>query len=210
MNKILRFALLAAFAAVSSLSFAQTESTFEFISAENYKQFGLSGQSTQTSDVGDFKEEKSATSGNVKLTVSPSGVKTPNRMWKGSLRMYGGTLTIESATETISKIVYAISFDHWDKGNSVDVGTLTESTEGSGKNTYHFQNWSGSSKKVVLNVKKAYLRKVIVTTTTSAGIETVRAIELNANAPIYNLAGQCVGKDYKGVVIQNGKKFIKK
>ena len=210
MNKILRFALLAAFAAVSSLSFAQTESTFEFISAENYKQFGLSGQSTQTSDVGDFKEEKSATSGNVKLTVSPSGVKTPNRMWKGSLRMYGGTLTIESATETISKIVYAISFDHWDKGNSVDVGTLTESTEGSGKNTYHFQNWSGSSKKVVLNVKKAYLRKVIVTTTTSAGIETVRAIELNANAPIYNLAGQRVDKDYKGVVIQNGKKFIKK
>ena len=210
MNKILRFALLAAFAAVSSLSFAQTESTFEFISAENYKQFGLSGQSTQTSDVGDFKEEKSATSGNVKLTVSPSGVKTPNRMWKGSLRMYGGTLTIESATETISKIVYAISFDHWDKGNSVDVGTLTESTEGSGKNTYHFQNWSGSSKKVVLNVKKAYLRKVIVTTTTSAGIETVRAIELNANAPIYNLAGQRVDKDYKGVVVQNGKKFIKK
>lgn len=210
MNKILRFAFLAAFVAVSSLSFAQTESTFEFISAENYKQFGLSGQSTQTSDVGDFKEEKSATSGNVKLTVSPSGVKTPNRMWKGSLRMYGGTLTIESATETISKIVYAISFDHWDKGNSVDVGTLTESTEGSGKNTYHFQNWSGSSKKVVLNVKKAYLRKVIVTTTTSAGIETVRAIELNANAPIYNLAGQRVGKDYKGVVVQNGKKFIKK
>lgn len=210
MNKILRFAFVAAFAAVSSLSFAQTESTFEFISAENYKQFGLSGQSTQTSDVGDFKEEKSATSGNVKLTVSPSGVKIPNRMWKGSLRMYGGTLTIESATETISKIVYAISFDYWDKGNSVDVGTLTESTEGSGKNTYHFQNWSGSSKKVVLNVKKAYLRKVIVTTTTSAGIETVRAIELNANVPIYNLAGQRVGKDYKGVVIQNGKKFIKK
>ena len=210
MNKILRFALLAAFAAVSSLSFAQTESTFEFISAENYKQFGLSGQSTQTSDVGDFKEEKSATSGNVKLTVSPSGVKTPNRMWKGSLRMYGGTLTIESATETISKIVYAISFDHWDKGNSVDVGTLTESTEGSGKNTYHFQNWSGSSKKVVLNVKKAFLRSVKIITVSAAGIKNVQTIEVNEKAPIYNLAGQRVGKDYKGVVVQNGKKFIKK
>lgn len=210
MNKILRFAFVAAFAAVSSLSFAQTESTFEFISAENYKQFGLSGQSTQTSDVGDFKEEKSATSGNVKLTVSPSGVKTPNRMWKGSLRMYGGTLTIESATETISKIVYAISFDHWDKGNSVEVGTLAESTEGSGKNTYHFQNWSGSSKKVVLNVKKAFLRSVKIITVSAAGIKNVQTIEVNEKAPIYNLAGQRVGKDYKGVVIQNGKKFIKK
>ena len=66
------------------------------------------------------------------------------------------------------------------------------------------------SKKVVLNVKKAYLRKVIVTTTTSDGIETVSSIELNENAPIYNPAGQRVSKDYKGVVIQNGKKFIKR
>ncbi len=32
----------------------------------------------------------------------------------------------------------------------------------------------------------------------------------DANAPIYNLAGQRVGKNYKGVVIQNGKKFIQK
>jgi len=30
------------------------------------------------------------------------------------------------------------------------------------------------------------------------------------NAPIYNLAGQRVDKNYKGVVIQNGKKFIQK
>ena len=31
---------------------------------------------------------------------------------------------------------------------------------------------------------------------------------INDNAPMYNLAGQRVGKEYKGVVIQNGKKFI--
>ena len=210
MNKILRFALLAAFAAVSSLSFAQNTVTFELSSAESYKQFGLAGQSSQTSTDGDFTEDKSVTSGDVKLTVSTSGAKTPNRMWKGSLRMYGGTLTIESATETISKIVYAISFDHWDKGNSVEVGTLAESTEGSGKNTYHFQNWSGSSKKVVLNVKKAFLRSVKIITVSAAGIKNVQTIEVNEKAPIYNLAGQRVGKDYKGVVVQNGKKFIKK
>lgn len=33
---------------------------------------------------------------------------------------------------------------------------------------------------------------------------------LDLNAPMYNLAGQKVGKEYKGVVIQNGKKFSKK
>ena len=32
----------------------------------------------------------------------------------------------------------------------------------------------------------------------------------NPNAPIYNLAGQQVTKSYKGVVIQNGKKFFQK
>ena len=33
---------------------------------------------------------------------------------------------------------------------------------------------------------------------------------ISADAPRYNLAGQRVGKDYKGVVIVNGKKFIQK
>lgn len=34
--------------------------------------------------------------------------------------------------------------------------------------------------------------------------------EFNANAPMYNLAGQRVSKNYKGVVIQNGKKMLMK
>lgn len=42
---------------------------------------------------------------------------------------------------------------------------------------------------------------------TSSGISTVKAAQ-NADAPIYNLAGQKVGKEYKGVKIQNGKKFM--
>ena len=42
-------------------------------------------------------------------------------------------------------------------------------------------------------------------------ISTVKAAaEQNADAPIYNLAGQKVDKGFKGVVIQNGKKMIQK
>ena len=37
-----------------------------------------------------------------------------------------------------------------------------------------------------------------------------KANELNENAPMYNLAGQRVGKDYKGIVIVGGKKVLKK
>lgn len=38
-------------------------------------------------------------------------------------------------------------------------------------------------------------------------IESVK-VSTEVNAPMYNLAGQRVGKDYKGLVIQNGKKYL--
>lgn len=45
---------------------------------------------------------------------------------------------------------------------------------------------------------------------TADGIDVITIDVLNANKPMYNLAGQRVNKAYKGVVIQNGKKFIVK
>jgi hypothetical protein len=42
----------------------------------------------------------------------------------------------------------------------------------------------------------------------TASINTVKATA--QNGAIYNLAGQKVGKDYKGIVIMNGKKFVVK
>ena len=44
----------------------------------------------------------------------------------------------------------------------------------------------------------------------ASGLNTIEASPLNVNAPMYNLAGQRVSKSYKGIVIQNGKKMIKK
>ncbi len=46
--------------------------------------------------------------------------------------------------------------------------------------------------------------------TVTNGINNIATDAFNANAPIYNLAGQQVSKDFKGVCIQNGKKFINK
>ncbi|MBO5601334.1 MAG: hypothetical protein J5957_01835 [Prevotella sp.] len=45
--------------------------------------------------------------------------------------------------------------------------------------------------------------------TTSAGINDITT-DVDKNAPKYNLAGQRVDNNYKGVVIQNGKKFMNK
>lgn len=41
------------------------------------------------------------------------------------------------------------------------------------------------------------------------GISEVTTNTINENAPIYNLAGQRVSQNAKGIVIQNGKKFVK-
>ena len=43
----------------------------------------------------------------------------------------------------------------------------------------------------------------------TTGISNVKT-EMESDAPRYNLAGQKVGQDYKGVVIQNGRKFLSK
>ena len=42
----------------------------------------------------------------------------------------------------------------------------------------------------------------------TAGVNVIKDNTADKNAPLYNLAGQRVSKDYKGVVIQNGKKFF--
>ena len=45
---------------------------------------------------------------------------------------------------------------------------------------------------------------------TPSGIETVKVTNKVADNQMYNLAGQVVGKDYKGIVIVNGKKMLNK
>lgn len=50
-----------------------------------------------------------------------------------------------------------------------------------------------------------------ITPDLTSGINTIKAAEQNnANAPIFNLAGQKVEKSQKGILIQNGKKFVNK
>ena len=55
-----------------------------------------------------------------------------------------------------------------------------------------------------------YLTYFEKTADAPTGIEAITTDELDVNAPIYNTAGQQVNKNYKGVVIQNGKKILVK
>lgn len=82
---------------------------------------------------------------------------------------------------------------------------------------YAYQNINkpdGSEKESDIAETTIVVTKVYATSKTAdevtAGISHIVTPTANANAPIYNLAGQRVSKTYKGVVIQNGRKYLQK
>lgn len=56
----------------------------------------------------------------------------------------------------------------------------------------------------------SYLPEVLTIKGIPTGIKTIKASDAKTDGVYYNLSGQRVGADYKGIVIHNGKKIIKK
>jgi len=65
--------------------------------------------------------------------------------------------------------------------------------------------------KIAFGRKKAafYIDTIEVQPTEVSGIENVEADMAQNNGASYNLAGQKVGNDYRGIVIRNGRKYVK-
>ena len=103
------YSLFVALLAVCGL--AQAQVTFDFSGDDAYEQFGLAGFSSSDCGDGDITTDASVTSGDVTITVSPCEGKNPNRMWTGSLRLYGGTLTIASKGKNITSISFSLNND---------------------------------------------------------------------------------------------------
>ena len=82
-----------------------------------------------------------------------------------------------------------------DEGNST--------TTFDAKDTYYtFQKYSGTGNILISSIE--------FTPVDASGISTINAVDKASNGAIYNLAGQKVANDYKGLVIKNGRKFIQK
>ena len=139
MNKKLRFSLLSMLMMLCGSVFAE-DVTFDFSTGDAYTLFGFSGFSSNESHDGDFTENGSTTSGDVTITVSPSGVSNANRMWSGSLRLYGGSVTIASAGQKITNIAFTLNSSKWSDGNSANTGTLTKGA------------WKGEASEVVVTI----------------------------------------------------------
>jgi hypothetical protein len=170
-------------------------------------------------------EEFVADGGDVPLRPEPGGSLT---MWEGNHEYPDGW----SATDVID----AKFFDVAKVG---DIIYCTISDDASANLIFkHVSSWadfaeleSGKEKgtgyvkttipsdEVISELKKNGLRiqgifftllKVELQVPSSTEISSVKNEVDSSNAPIYNLAGQRVDKSFKGVVIQNGKKFIQK
>lgn len=190
MNKILRFTFVAALAAVSSLSFAQKTVTFE------------AGKDMSSTHI---IEKEGVT---ITLTEGKLNEKYSYRLYKK------GTTTITSSGANITNIAFVCDTYKDKKGNAFLGDGFDASMEGLTVSDDKINvTWTGDKKSVEFTTPNHQVRAKKITVTLKddpTGINEVTNNTLNGNAPIYNLAGQRVGKDYKGVVVQNGKKFIRR
>lgn len=85
-------------------------------------------------------------------------------------------------------------------GFHIDGITLAATAEGQ----------TATVKGIVEQYRTTYEVYPIEITTTVTGIKEINANEALKDAPVYNLAGQRVSKNYRGVVIINGKKYLNK
>ena len=153
MSKLLRYSLISLMMLLGMNAYADTV-VFDFTGDDAYSLFGFTGFSSGSGDNyvadGDFTETKAIMKDGVSIVVSPSEGNTPNRMWKGSLRMYGGILAFASAEE-ITSIEFETS--KWNDGNSSPMGTLEKDL------------WTGSAQNVSIVIAgNTQIKKITVTT----------------------------------------------
>lgn len=137
------------------------------------------------------------------------------------------TITLENALQATDKIEITAYRDKdtdangtlhmaFENGKSIDEGDVVVWNNialGQEPNTNTYEVGEGAGSKVITLARSkastnVFITKFVIIRGESDGIGKIEIVELNVNAPMYNVAGQQVTKGYKGIVIQNGKKYI--
>ncbi len=146
------------------------------------------------------------------VTITLSAGKVDDKF---SYRLYKNTTTtITSSAANITNVVF-ICDTYKQKDGKTFLGDGFDSSMAGLTISADKVNvtWTGDKNSVEFKTPDHQVRVKKITVTLKndpTGINEVSNGAVNESAPIYNLAGQRVSKDYKGVVVQNGKKFIKK
>ena len=192
MNKSLRLILTIAFVAISSLSFAQ-------------KKVVISASELQGSKGSNISINKDG----ITITMSEGAMN-----YKYSYRLYQkATMTITSKDYNMTEIVMECdTYKEKKTGKQYLADGFADNMEGVTISSDNITaTWKGDAKTASFTAAKKQVRIKKFTITlkeTSAGITDINANSNDDTHPMYNLSGQRVDKTYKGVVIQNGKKFI--
>lgn len=192
MNKSLRLILTIAFVAISSLSFAQ-------------KKVVISASELQGSKGSNISINKDG----ITITMSEGAMN-----YKYSYRLYQkATMTITSKDYNMTEIVMECdTYKEKKNGKQYLADGFADNMEGVTISSDNITaTWKGDAKTASFTAAKKQVRIKKFTITlkeTSAGITDINANSNDDTHPMYNLSGQRVDKTYKGVVIQNGKKFI--
>ena len=127
------------------------------------------------------------------------------------------TITLAQASQNVSDLVVVENVNIVAKDKKFYAVSGTDSLQV--YNGFHLDGCTPAPaenvniKGIIAQYKQTYEIYPIEAPTVATGIETIKtdgAKALDLNAPLYNIAGQRVSRSYKGVVIQNGKKYILK
>ncbi|MBR6885733.1 MAG: hypothetical protein IKN01_08505 [Prevotella sp.] len=108
-----------------------------------------------------------------------------------------------------------LDFCSWTEGAKTTQDWVGTVVEGYNEFTVDFLDYPGETTNAMIFYQcgkipgKHSIKKVQVFDLEATGIQEVKAAK-TVNTGLYNLAGQRVGLNYKGVVIQNGKKYLQK
>lgn len=145
------------------------------------------------------------------ITITMSNGAMNNKF---SYRLYQkATMTITSANYNMTNIIIECD-THKNEEKRYLADGFADNMEGViVSNDKVTVTWTGDAKTTSFTAAKKQVRikKFTITLKDTPNDITGINVESNNNAqPMYNLSGQRVDKNYKGVVIQNGKKFINK
>lgn len=77
---------------------------------------------------------------------------------------------------------------------------------------FYFPNWSAANNDAAQPASNGTNAKihVVVMAASTTGISNISAAEASKQAEVYNLSGQRVDASYKGIVVRNGRKYLRK
>lgn len=170
------------------------------------------GEGTKLAAVGEYNSSTKELTTTTATTIAaniPCFIKVPSNFTSATIS--GVTIKTGTPEATISgdfkfagtyeKIENLASGNYYVKNNSLFKATGTQTIK---PFRAYFTGVPANARLTFLDDNTTSIANVDVNVNVNANDN------LDVNAPIFNLAGQRVGKNYKGIVIQNGKKYIQK